>query len=322
MQDFIQKELQGRPYIISCNGGKLITPIEDQEVAIKQFFATVGTEKGDAVIIGSDGKLIFANNQAEQNQSESLNEGGDEQNLEDYCLDGALFLEVSDAQKKLLMSAKDKQSREAILRGMKSKNWFIQFDEAIKLFCADEQGEPVGIEFLAVKRLTWNKSEVVRAGLEHGKGKDERAVGLPWQISEIKQLNEYLDMDEPGKKTLIHSLKCLELEKFLLKFYELQFSGFSYDVLIELLIFRLTNASPEDLEFFLKEMGSWPEYIDVAVREGLLRDAPEFYESFAVQEDRLISEEQLNEHIVIREYCRDNFDECTDFELYDFEKKK
>ena len=332
----MQMKIGGIPYIISCESdgpqkeqqnflrlrvseGELKISTEDGEISL-QFFnnrnpeITGDTEKYSIVMRGDDGKLIFTNDQAEQKQmSELVNSGSLDEEDQNFQLDGAT-----------LFIGGQKFSDQKIVE----PKYCIQFDRTIKLFCADERGEPVEeIEPIVPKHPSpWRRSALVGIGLHpNSQGGKNLEVGLPWKRDEIVQMDEYLNMNKAGKEKLINSLKCSDLWQFIINFHGLQFSGSINNDLIELLAYKLGNeASLEDIESFLKEVGFFPEDLDIAVRDELLRIIPEFYKSFVIQDNKLISEEKaneekLNENIVIREYW---YGPTVDIEFYDVKKKK
>ena len=197
-------ELGGVSYLLSCQDcgpqkvqkhllkpqvseGKLIIPVEDKREIIIEFFKNRspkidGDTDNDRVTMTCNGKLIFSNNQAEQKKmSESLDED-DEQNFQ---LDGAT----------LFIGSREQSDT------VKSK-YRIQFNRALQLVPRGKTGQPVkGIKPFVTQSSFCKKSELVHAGLHpNSQGGRDFVVWLSLKQNEIKQIDEYLNLDETGKK--------------------------------------------------------------------------------------------------------------------------
>ncbi len=131
-----------------------------------------------------------------------------------------------------------------------------------------------------------------------------------------------MDKLELGK--LIDSLSILQHIQFI-KYLHKNSNCDDLSNAVQLLVHKFSNKdNQKNIEAFLKEVKSLPKNVDAAVKEELLRVTPEFYESFVAQKDKLISEEQLNENIVIKEYWNGNVGDVNlyDVKLFNIKTKK
>jgi len=271
---------------------------------------------------GNSVARVFPNGSLKRKRpdNESLDEDDNEQNFQ---LDGtALFIgnkEMRGDQEKLLKLLKSGQTEETILSGEEHLKCFFRLDKAIEL--VSTKGDR--LSFFA-KHSTWKRSSMIATALDYGKGKEDSKVTLTWEMNEISHMDEYLQMDKSGQEKFIYSLSTPEQVEFIKHLHSLNliksFKHDDFDNAVKLFVNGFNNGySQENIKSFLQE-GSFPEYIDDAVKRELLRTTPEFYKSFVPQKSTLISEKQYG-NIVMKEYWNSQ-GPLTSVEFYDLEKKE
>jgi len=181
------------------------------------------------------------------------------------------------------------------------------FQQTLKFICKPEDGESNPTFFFTKKSGWGKKSEFVRVALNpNSQGAKERSVKVSFlKKSAVETIDEMIDMSTEEKIKKIYDWKISNLIWYIKKFHELQFSPEStYNELIELLVYKLRDASEEEISSNLQELDSLPENIDTFIKNELLEITPEFYSTLVYHPRyEAMREKQLSPNLVLKEYC-------------------